>query len=292
VRFACIDVGSNTTRLLVADAVPGGIQDVVNERVFTLIGRSVGDSGRIPPEKIQETAAVVTKQAERARELGVDRTRVVATAAIRQAKNARELVDAVERAARLPLEVLEGEEEARLAFLGAARAAGVEGTLAVIDVGGGSTEIAVGSADGGVSEVASVPVGSSVLAESHLSQDPPTAPELEAMSDAVARAFQGYEPRPVDYAVAVGGSASSLLHLAGAQLGPAELARALDALCSERAETLGARVGLDPIRVRLLPAGVLILIELAVRLRRPLRICKGGLREGVVLEMIEGANAG
>jgi exopolyphosphatase/guanosine-5'-triphosphate,3'-diphosphate pyrophosphatase len=287
VRCACIDVGSNTTRLLVADAVPGGIQDVVNERVFTLIGRSLGDSRRIPTEKVQETATVVAEQADRSRELGADQIRVVATAAIRRAANALELVAAVERESGLPLEVLEGDEEARLAFCGAARVAGIEGVLAVVDVGGGSTEIAVGSVGGGVSAVASIPVGSSLLAEQHLSQDPPTAPELDALRGSVARAFQGYEPQAVDHAVAVGGSASSLLHLAGAQLGPTELGRALDVLCGEPAEILGSRIGLDPIRVRLLPAGVLILAELAERLRQPLRICRGGLREGVIIEMME-----
>ncbi len=62
-RLACIDVGSNTTRLLVADTVPGGLQDVLNERAFTLIGRSLGESRRIPPEKLEETAAVVAGQA-------------------------------------------------------------------------------------------------------------------------------------------------------------------------------------------------------------------------------------
>ena len=143
-RCACIDVGSNTTRLLVADTVPGGIQDVLNERAFTLIGRSLGGTGRIPPKKIAETAAVVAEQAELARELGAERIRAVATAAIRRAANAPDLVAAVERDAGLPLEVLRGDEEARLAFRGAARAASVLGTLAVIDVGGGSTEIAVG----------------------------------------------------------------------------------------------------------------------------------------------------
>jgi exopolyphosphatase/guanosine-5'-triphosphate,3'-diphosphate pyrophosphatase len=287
VRFACIDVGSNTTRLLVADTVPGGLQDVLNERAFTLIGRSLGDSGRIPPEKLEETAAVVAEQAERARELGADRIRAVATAAIRRAENARELVDAIEREAGLPLEVLQGVDEARLAFHGAARASGVLGRLAVIDVGGGSTEIAIGTAGGSVMQVESIPVGSSVLAEQHLASDPPSAAELEALRDAVGGAFAHFEPPAVDHAVAVGGSASSLLHLAGTELGPTELARALDALCAEPAEVLGARVALDPIRVRLLPAGVLVLAELARRLHQPLRICKGGLREGVIMEMIE-----
>jgi exopolyphosphatase/guanosine-5'-triphosphate,3'-diphosphate pyrophosphatase len=285
VRCACIDVGSNTTRLLVADTVADGIQDVLNERVFTLIGRSVGDSGRIPPEKLEETAAVVADQAERARSLGADRIRVVATAAIRCAHNARDLVGAIERQAGLPLDVLEGEEEARLAFRGAASAAGVVGTLAVIDVGGGSTEIAIGSGDGRVVHAESIPVGSSLLAERHLSADPPAAHELEAVREDIARAFERFEPPAVDHAVAVGGSASSLLHLGEPELGSMELARALDTLCAEPAETFASRVALDPIRVRLLPAGVLVLTELTGRLAQPLRICGGGLREGAILEM-------
>jgi exopolyphosphatase/guanosine-5'-triphosphate,3'-diphosphate pyrophosphatase len=285
VRCACIDVGSNTTRLLVADTVADGIQDVLNERVFTLIGRSVGDSGRIPPEKLEETAAVVADQAERARSLGVDRIRVVATAAIRCAHNARDLVGAIERQAGLPLDVLEGEEEARLAIRGAASAAGVVGTLAVIDVGGGSTEIAIGSGDGRVVHAESIPVGSSLLAERHLSADPPAAHELEAVREDIARAFARFEPPAVDHAVAVGGSASSLLHLGEPELGSMELARALDTLCAEPAETFASRVALDPIRVRLLPAGVLVLTELTGRLAQPLRICGGGLREGAILEM-------
>jgi len=116
--------------------------------------------------------------------------------------------------------------------------------------------------------------------------DPPRATELEAVREEVARAFEAFEPEPVDHAVAVGGSASSLLHLAGAQLGPTELARALDVLCAEPCEAVAARVALDPIRVRLLPAGVIVLAELARRLARPLQICKGGLREGVIMDMI------
>jgi exopolyphosphatase / guanosine-5'-triphosphate,3'-diphosphate pyrophosphatase len=286
VRCACIDVGSNTTRLLVADTIPGGIQDVVNERAFTLIGRSLGESGRIPAEKLEETAAVVAGQVERARELGAERIRMVATAAIRRAANARDLVAAVEHEAGAPLEVLNGEDEARLAFKGAARAAGVLGSLAVIDVGGGSTEIAIGSGDGRVLHAESIPVGSSVLAERYLKADPPSPEELEAVRDEVVRACHSLEVHEVDHAVAVGGSASSLLHLAGEQLGPTEFAQALDALCAAPADAVAGQVGLDPIRVRLLPAGVLLLAEIARRLHQPLRICKGGLREGVILEMI------
>jgi exopolyphosphatase/guanosine-5'-triphosphate,3'-diphosphate pyrophosphatase len=285
VRCACIDVGSNTTRLLVADTDLTGLEDVRNERVFTLIGRSLDSSGRIPPGKVEETAAVVARQAELATELGAERIRAVATAAIRSASNARELVAAVERRAGIPLEVLTGEAEARLAFRGAAYAVEAEGTLVVIDVGGGSTEIAVGSAGGGVERAESIPIGSSVLAERHLRADPPSESERAALRDEVARALEHFEPPAVDQAVAVGGSATSLLHLAGRELGPEELDRALETLCSEPAEALAERFRLDAVRVRLLPAGVLVLAELARRIDRPLRIGRGGLREGVLLEM-------
>jgi exopolyphosphatase / guanosine-5'-triphosphate,3'-diphosphate pyrophosphatase len=285
VRCACIDVGSNTTRLLVADTDLTGLEDVRNERVFTLIGRSLDSSGRIPPGKVEETAAVVARQAELATELGAERIRAVATAAIRNASNARELVAAVERRAGIPLEVLTGEAEAGLAFRGAAYAVEAEGTLVVIDVGGGSTEIAVGSASGGVERAESIPIGSSVLAERHLRADPPTEVERAALRDEVVRALEHFEPPAVDQAVAVGGSATSLLHLAGRELGPEELDRALEMLCSEPAEALAERFRLEPVRVRLLPAGVLVLAELARRIERPLRIGKGGLREGVILEM-------
>jgi exopolyphosphatase/guanosine-5'-triphosphate,3'-diphosphate pyrophosphatase len=286
VRCACIDVGSNTTRLVIADTAADGFTHVRNERAFTLIGRSLGEGDQIPAAKIDETAGVVADQAQRARELGADRIRAVATAAIRRAANARELVTAVESRAGIELEVLEGEEEARLAFSGAARAVGVEGTLAVIDVGGGSTEIAIGDAAGVVARAESIPVGSSVLVDRYLNSDPPTDPELDAIRAAIARAFDPYEAPAVDHAVAVGGSATSLLHLAGPQLGPEELEGALALLCAEPSDVVAARVGLEPVRVRLLPAGVLVLAALARRLEHSFRICKGGLREGVILEMM------
>jgi exopolyphosphatase/guanosine-5'-triphosphate,3'-diphosphate pyrophosphatase len=286
VRCACIDVGSNTTRLLVAESIPGGIRDLCNERVFTLIGRSLADDGRIPAEKIEETAAAVAAQAERARALGAETLRAVATAAIRRASNASELAAAVAHRASIPLDVLTGEEEARLAYKGAAHVFGGAGSLAVVDVGGGSTEIAFGDAEGRIEYATSVPVGSSTLAERHLVSDPPRIEQIERARSEVASAFEGFEPRAVDRAVAVGGSASSLQHLAGSDLGEEELAVALDVLRSESAWDIAARFELDPERVRLMPAGLLVLAEVARRLQRPLRICKGGLREGVILEMI------
>ena len=284
-RCACIDVGSNTTRLLVAESIPGGIRDLHNERLFTLIGRSVVE-GRIPPWKIEETAAAVANQAERARRMGAERVRAVATAAIRRASNAAELADAVESRASLRLEVLTGDEEARLAYRGAANALGEPGSLVVIDLGGGSTELAFGDAEGRIEHALSVPVGSSTLAGRHLEHDPPHRDEIAAAREDAATAFSAVEPREVDRAVAVGGSASSLQHLAGRELGEVELAEALDLLLTESSWDIARRFELDSDRVRLLPAGLVILSELSRRLRRPLRVCKGGLREGVILDML------
>ena len=285
-RLACIDVGSNTTRLLVAESIPGGIRDLRNERAFTLIGRSIASDGSIPSEKIEETAATVAAQAARARELGAESVRAVATAAIRRAANAADLSRAVEREASLQLEVLGGDEEARLAYRGAAHVLGGSGTLAVVDVGGGSTEIAFGDADGRIEFATSVEVGSSLLAERHFANDPPGDLEIEEARAEVRRAFETLEPRAVDRAVAIGGSASSLQHLAGGELGEEEMGEALHVLRGDSTWEVAKRLELDPERVRLLPAGLLVLEEVSRRLQRRLRICKGGLREGVILEMI------
>ena len=285
-RLACIDVGSNTTRLLVAEAGPEGLEPLVNERVFTLIGKSLAGGDRIPAEKIEEVAAVVAAQVEQARELGAERVRAVATAAIRLAANAQELVGAVGAAAGVELEVLSGDEEARLAFAGAARAFGGGGRLAVIDVGGGSTEIAVGDTAGGIDSVTSVAIGSSQLTERHFRFDPPSEDELHEAREAVKAVFNGFAPEAVDSAVAIGGSASSLQILAGQELGEEEFREALNLLSAEPSDILAQQFGLEPVRVRMLPAGLLVLAELSRRLGKPLRICKGGLREGAIMEMI------
>jgi exopolyphosphatase/guanosine-5'-triphosphate,3'-diphosphate pyrophosphatase len=289
-RYACVDVGSNTTRLFVAEAAAGRILGVVNERAFTLIGQSVGDGGRIPAQKISEVAGVVARQVAEAHRLGAERVRAVATAAIRRAANAAELAEAVERRAGIPLEVLSGEEEARLAFRGAANAVaqGGAGPLAVFDVGGGSTELAIGGADGVITHAESVAVGSSTVTDRHLRSDPPAEDELKGARVEVARALAALELQPVERVVAVGGSASSLERVAGDRLGPAELAQAMQEVLKAPAAELADRYSLDPERARLLPAGLLILSELSARLGEPLRVCKGGLREGVILEMAAG----
>jgi exopolyphosphatase / guanosine-5'-triphosphate,3'-diphosphate pyrophosphatase len=290
VIFACIDIGSNTTRLLVADASNGRLRELVTQRAFTRIGRSLVAGGAIPDGKIAETAEVVATQARIAREVGAERVVAVATAAIRDASNREALADAVARSGGMPLEVLSSDEEARLAFVGATRtlAAPAEGTIAVVDVGGGSTELAVGDPDGTVGWSQSFRIGSGFLADSYLASDPPSARELASVRSHVTGALEGLEPPRARSAVAVGGTATSLRRLVGAELAHETLERGIRVLSSTPIAELAHRFDLDPERVRLLPAGILVLDVLSDRLGLPLRIARGGLREGVILELVDG----
>ena len=288
--LGCIDIGSNTTRLLVAQCEHGSLRELVSQRSFTRIGKSLTGGGAIPAEKIEETAQVVAAQARAAREVGAEQLIAVATAAIRDAPNRVELAEAVRRSSDAELCVLSGDEEARLAFVGAARtlATPAEGTLGVIDVGGGSTEIAIGEGNGNVSWSASFRIGSGFLADSYLRSDPPAAAELEAVRSHVEGCFEGLEPPRPGLAVAVGGTATSLRRVLGAELAHETLERGIRVLSTSSVAEVAERFELDPVRVRLLPAGILVLEALSDLLEMPLRIARGGLREGVILELVEG----
>jgi exopolyphosphatase/guanosine-5'-triphosphate,3'-diphosphate pyrophosphatase len=276
---ACVDIGTNTTRVLVAELKDGRLIEVLQRRAFTRIGMAP----EISAEKIAEVAQVVAEQVGLARDAGAEGVRVVATAAIRAALNRDEFLAGMPVA----VEILDEDEEARMAFLGATSTLAEElpGTVAVVDVGGGSTEIAVGTVAGGVVWSSSFLVGSGVLADRYLRTDPPALEELRAARDhamdvLATRAFPG-----ADSAVAVGGSAASLRAVVGDTLDPPALERALGTLCAGPCGDVAARYSLDAERVRLLPAGILILDAAAQRLRRPMQIGRGGLREGLVLHM-------
>lgn len=268
-RCACVDIGSNTTRTLVADVAGGEVREVGCEKAYTRLGAALRRTGALPLDAVEAVAAVVAAQAGRARDAGAERTRVVATAAIRGAANADALVAAVRATAGLDVEVLTGEEEAALAFAGATRMhpEPLAGRVAVVDVGGGSSEVAVGTVADGVRWSCSVPVGSSTLTEA--GDGAPGA----------AAAFAAVELPAVDVALAVGGSATSTTRLAGAVIDAAAIRRALDRLA--RGET----DDLDPERVHLLPAGLHLLGAVSARLGVPLTVGRGGLREGACLAL-------
>jgi exopolyphosphatase/guanosine-5'-triphosphate,3'-diphosphate pyrophosphatase len=307
-RCACIDIGSNTTRLLVADVARGRLAAVVQQRSFTRIGRAIAADGVIPRALIAHVAEVVATQREVASVAGAEQLRVVATAAIRRALNRDELVAALREQAGVEVTVVPGEHEARLAFAGATRTleSPPRGSIAVVDVGGLSTEIAVGTMAGGVTWARSYAIGSSVLAAG-CAADPPSPADMAAMRAAAWAAFAdagdeaglpgGDEAGrtaarrvipPADHAIAVGGSAASLPTLVGPVLDRVALERALAVLTSAPAEEIARLHDLVPERTQLLPAGILVLGAAAERLGRPLQIGRGGLREGVILELAAG----
>ncbi len=287
---AAIDIGSNTTRVLVAEPVGGQLKKAMEQRAYTRINKAIADSGAIPAEKAAEVAEVVATQVRLALELGAEEIRAVATAAVREASNGAAVARQIGELAGVPVEILSEQEEGRLSFIGATKTLGhpVEGRVGVVDVGGGSSEIILGTVPGGVQKVRSWPVGSGVLADELIASDPPSPAEIRKVRDRIEDLFAGVEIEHPAQAVAVGGSATSLRRLVGAVLEYETLERGIRVLCGDPAADVARRFELDPQRVRILATGVLLLEKLSELLGQPLQIGKGGLREGVVLDLLNG----
>jgi len=294
VLCAAIDIGSNTTRLLVAEPDEGQLRTVMEQRAYTRIDSASKRKGKIAAEKVAEIAEAVATQRRLAEELGAEAIKTVATAAIREAKNRDKVVAEINRGAGVEVEVLSEEEEGRYAFIGATKTLGhpVDGEIAVVDVGGGSSEIILGTVPAGARKVHSFPIGSGSLADKFLSDDPPSAAELREVREHIADFFEDVEIEQPAQAVAVGGSATSLRKLVGAVLEYETLERGVRVLASDEIAEVAKRFELDPRRVRILPTGVLLLERLSQLLGQPLQIGKGGLREGVILDLLDGRTDG
>lgn len=179
-RLGALDMGTNSTRLLVAD-VDGQGSDVtltpVDRRMqITRLGEGVDSSGRIRPEALDRVLAALTEYRAALYEHGVETFRAVATSAARDAANRDEVLDRVAEVLGRPAEVVTGEEEARLSFLGATAGLDEPAPYAVVDIGGGSTEFVVGH--GEPEGLISLPVGCVRTTEQYLHSDPPAPEEL------------------------------------------------------------------------------------------------------------------
>jgi exopolyphosphatase/guanosine-5'-triphosphate,3'-diphosphate pyrophosphatase len=291
---AAIDIGSNTTRVLVAEPQEGQLRKVMEQRAYTQIGADTKRDSTISPKKIGEVGEVVATQVRLAQELGAEAIRTVATAAIREAKNRKQTVKEIERISQTRVDVLSEEEEGRLAFVGATKTLGhpVAGEIGVVDVGGGSSEIIIGTVAEGVQLVKSFKIGSGYLTDEFLTKDPPSASEIRKLRDHIDDFFAGVDVPKPDQAVAVGGSATSLRTLVGAVLEYETLERGVRVLAGDPIADVAKRFELDPRRVRILPAGVLLLEKLSELLGQPLQIGKGGLREGIILDLLNGSANG
>lgn len=179
-RFAVVDQGTNSIRLLVAEPDgDGGFTELARDMVITRLGQGVDRTGAIAPEALERTIAVLARYCRRARALHAERIRVAATAAVRDASNREDLERAVREHARSELEVISGEDEAGLSFLGATRGLEATAPFLVLDIGGGSTELVVGDETPG--PAVSVQMGSVRLTERFVRHDPPAPEELDAM---------------------------------------------------------------------------------------------------------------
>jgi len=188
-RVAAIDVGTNTVLLTVAERRGHSFQPVVERAEITRLGRGVDRTGRLDPAAIAETVAVIARYAAEARSLGATRIAAVATSAARDAGNGAEFFEAARAAAGLVPEVIAGGEEARLVHLSAWRDFGAPGRrLAVLDVGGGSSEVTWGG--GPVPDGRrSFQMGAVRLTERVSPGDPPSGDELRRMREAAHQAL-------------------------------------------------------------------------------------------------------
>ncbi len=279
-RIGVVDAGSNTIRLLVASVEGSEVVPIEKGRIRLSLGEEIERRGAVSTTSIAAAAKAVRKFCTVARRHGVDALDVFVTAPGRQSTNASELVKALQRAAGHPVRVLSTEEEGRLAYDGAIATADVDlpEKIAVCDVGGASTEIAVGSPGVPPKWVTSIDLGSVRLTARSTDVD-------HARSEA-AEAFAEVTAPSVELALAVGGSARATRRLVGAWLGEAELAEALRLVETFDARAVARRFDVDRARSRILPAGVAILGEVQQRLGVPLYVCDGGIREGAVLATV------
>lgn len=288
VRVGIVDVGANTVRLLVAAKDGDRLVSVREERVQLGLGEQIERAGAISEEKLEEAAITAASRVRRARKLRCAAIEVLVTSPGRQAKNGDELVRRLANETGAATRVLTADEEGELAWRGAvAAAAELPSTVAVCDVGGGSAQIAVGSLEDGPTWLRSVDIGSLRLTRRAFRNDPPTARDLERAGAAIAATFDDLTPPAPLAALAVGGTARALRRLEGDLLGPEQLANAVRELLRQPSRQVAKIYRLDRQRARTLTAGALILAEIQRRLNVPLRISRGGLREGAALMLLD-----
>lgn len=289
VRAGIVDVGANTLRLLIAtlddrERVVPVFQDKQQLGLGEEIERSNGLIGDL---KLAEAAAVAKGYVRRARKLGCEQIEILVTSPGRQSVNGSALVDTLREATGVSTRVLDAEEEGALAWRGAVEAEELlPATVAVCDVGGGSTQLVVGTLEGGPAWMRSVDVGSLRLTRRAIPGDPPSDENLAAARAEVAASFAGLTPPLPMAALATGGTARGLRRIVGRELGPTQFVTAEQRLTGRASRDVARSFGVDRMRARTLPAGTIVLAEAQRRLGVPLLVARGGLREGAASALL------
>jgi exopolyphosphatase/guanosine-5'-triphosphate,3'-diphosphate pyrophosphatase len=298
-RFAVIDVGTNSVKLHVGERTAENAWQTVTDRaVVTRLGQGLDEDGVLQAEPIRRTADAVVDMVEEARQLGAEEIAAVATAGMRIAKNSAELIDAVRNRCGVEIEVISGEEEARLAYIAATSELDLgQGQLVVFDTGGGSSQFSFGR-PGHVDERFSVDVGAARYTArfglGSVVSDDTLVEAREAISTDLAR-LDG-RPRP-DALVGMGGANTNLAAVRhelaaydpdvihGTVLDREEIDRQIELYRQRTADARREIVGLQPARAEVILAGALIVRTVLEKLQcDALTVSDRGLRHGVLVE--------
>jgi exopolyphosphatase / guanosine-5'-triphosphate,3'-diphosphate pyrophosphatase len=285
-RVGVVDLGTNSTRMLVADVGDGRVDEVARRTIITRLGESVDERRKLLPLPIARVRNALSTYRRELDELGAERVLAIGTSAIRDAENGEAFLGEVEWSYGFATRLLSGEEEAALTRRGVANGRALGDEVLVLDVGGGSTELITAH------ERISVDVGSVRLSERHLHSDPPTRGELDAAARAVMESLPRLEP---DDAVGVAGTITTLaaLELGGydpEQVHGHRLSRsAVEAQLERLARLPLARrrelPGLEPERAPVIVGGAVIVREVLDRYRLPaLEVSERDILHGAALE--------
>lgn len=305
-RVAVVDMGTNSIRLLVAAEAEGDVVEIARDMVITRLGQGVDRTGRLAPEALRRTIDVLERYARRARALGAERTRVGATSAVRDSADRRLLAAEVARITGGPPEILTGEREAELSFLGAIRGLDAPPPFLVFDIGGGSTELALGTE--GVEAAASVDVGSVRITERVGPADPPGGDDLEAMrrlaDAALAEASEAIPPGRAATLVGVAGTTTTVQAIAlgldrydpealhGTSLSRQAVAEVLERLAAMTTAERRALAVMAPGREDVIVAGTVILAGILDRWGAgSCLVSERDILEGLAIEMVESSES-
>jgi exopolyphosphatase/guanosine-5'-triphosphate,3'-diphosphate pyrophosphatase len=212
-RVAAIDCGTNSIRLLIADITDGKFREIIREMEIVRLGQGVDKTNSFHPDAISRTLAATEKFASLIKSKGVEKIRFCATSATRDASNRNLFIDGVRDILGIEVEVIPGEEEATLSFLGATKELDQQqAPFLVVDIGGGSTEFVIGSDQ--VSAAKSVNIGCVRMSERHLNQQPPTSAQIQSaiidIDKAIAEAAVVVPITTAQTLVAVAGTATTV----------------------------------------------------------------------------------
>jgi exopolyphosphatase/guanosine-5'-triphosphate,3'-diphosphate pyrophosphatase len=273
-RVGVIDVGTNSTRLLVADVVGRQVSEVERRSTVTRLGRGVDLSGHLAAEAIEDACGAIAGYVEVLQDVGAEKLDAIATSAVRDADNGGAFIAELRERFALSARVLDGDEEARLTYLGASSERLPTRPTLVIDIGGGSTELIVGRGEE-MEFHTSLQAGVVRHTERHIASDPPTAAELEGLAGDVRALIESRIPDRLaaEEGIAVAGTPTSLAAIEmaldpydpervhGHELALPSIQRMLSQLASSPLSNRVKITGMHPDRAPTIVAGVVILVE-------------------------------